>query len=137
MATLKDVQKNVEQYPDLKYVIDTVIQIIEFMSTDEMVKLKETSTDEYEAKIINKFEDFGEKQPALFNIILDGEIESLGNLIEMIRMICLMKTGQISMGTANEYVREMCAEQYIYPQFGGKNEFEKTIKERAKDKKHK
>lgn len=52
----------------------------------------------------------------------------------MINTLCLVKTGQISMDTAYAHIREELSKEYIYPQFGGKDKFEKAIIERSKHK---
>lgn len=138
MEELKSLTNDVKDYPELIEVIDTVTQIFEMMSTDEMIELKRTNVVQYEQVIHDKFPVFCDKHFSLVSSLLDGDIASLGNLVLMIKTICMVKTGQISMDTANSHIREELSSQYIYPKFGGKKEFEKTIIERSKkNKKHK
>lgn len=128
---------DVDQIPDIKYIVDTVAQILEYMSDDEMIKLKDENVTLYEQKIHEKFTDFSDKYFSLFSFLLDGKLESLFNLITMLNALAMVKTGKISMETATVGVREDLSNQYIYPKFGGKKEFERTIIERHnKKKKH-
>lgn len=127
---------DVGKYPDLKYIVDTVTQILELMSTDEMINLKQTDVVQYEQIIHDKFVDFCDKYYSLFSLLLDGKVESLSNLITMINTLCMVKTGQISMDAAYTNIREDLSNKYIYPKYGGKREFERSIIERSK-RKHK
>jgi hypothetical protein len=135
MEALKTLSTDVENVPDMKNIVDTLTQIFEYMATDEMIKLKETNIMHYEQRIHDKFPDFCERYYALTSALLDGNLSSLDNLVDMIRTICLVKSGQITMDTAYTHVREELASKYIYPKFGSKQKFEQAIVERSK--KHK
>lgn len=135
MEALKTLSSDVENVPDMKNIVDILTQIFEYMATNEMIKLKETNIMQYEQRIHDKFPDFCERYYALTSALLDGNLSSLDNLVDMIRTICLVKSGQITMDTAYAHVREELASKYIYPKFGSKQKFEQAIIERGK--KHK
>lgn len=135
MESLKTLSNDVENVPDMKNIVDSLTQIFEYMATDEMIKLKEINIMQYEQRIHDKFPDFCERYYALTSALLDGNLTSLDNLVDMIRTICLVKSGQITMDTAYAHVREELASKYIYPKFGSKQKFEQAIIERGK--KHK
>jgi hypothetical protein len=137
MDFLRGISNDATDFSDIKYIIDSITNIIEFISTDEMFKLKEENKTEYEQIIYEKFKDFSGRYFSLFNIILDGELNSLSHLVMMLNTLCMVKTKKISMDEAYAHIREELANQYIYPQFGGKKNFEKTLKERSKKKNHK
>jgi hypothetical protein len=137
MDFFKNISSDVDGFPELKYVIDTLTEILDFMMTDDMMKLKEESKESFEQVMADKFKDFSERYFSLFCVILDGEMNSLSNLVMMINTLCMVKTKKISMDEGYAHIREELAGTYIYPQFGGKEQFEKTIKERSKkNKKH-
>ena len=46
----------------------------------------------------------------------------------MINVKILLETNQISREDANEYIKEMINDVYVYPKFGGKSNFEQIIK---------
>lgn len=135
MDELRKISSEVNQLPDLKQLVETLTAIFECIGTDDMIRLRETDKDKYDETLLKKFPDFCERYWSLFNIILDGEMESMGNLVMMINTICMVKTGQISMDTAYAHIREKLSEKYIYPTFGGKDKFEKTMIENHRKKK--
>ena len=137
MDSIKNLSADVENIPDLKYVVDTLTQIFMVISTDKMIELKKNNVEQYEQELHDQFTDFSEKYYSLFSVILDGELDSMTHLVMMIKTLCMVKSGQITMDTAFAHIREELSNQYIYPQFGGKKGFEKTIMERSKHKKSK
>ena len=137
MDALKGLTSDVEGSPDLKYVVDTLIQIFEYISTDEMLELKKKDKMEYDKVLTMKFNEFSEKQFSLFSVVLAGEYDSMTHLVMMIKTLGMVKTGQITMDTAYAHIREELSNKYIYPQFGGKKQFEKAIRDRNNVKKHK
>jgi len=132
MDALRNLSSDVENIPDLKYIINTLTQIFVTISSDDMIEMKTTDKEKYIQTLYEKYPEFSEKYFSLFSVILDGELDSMTHLVMMIKTLCLVKTGQISMDSAFEHVREDLASKYIYPQFGGKAEFEKKIKQRGK-----
>lgn len=136
MDSLKELSNNVNNIPDLKYVVDTLTQIFEAISTDEMVELRKTKQEQYEQILHDRFTDFCDRYYTLFSVILDGDIDSMSHLVMMINTLCMVKTGQITMDTAYVHIREELSKHYIYPKFGGKKEFEKAIINRSQKKKH-
>jgi len=137
MESLSKLCGDVKDIPDLKYVIDTLSQIFEFMTTNDMITLKELNIESYKQNIRTKFADFEERYFSLFNVILDGELDSMTHLVMMIKSLCLVRTGQISMDTAFANIREELSNHYIYPQFGGKKAFENAVIARGNAKKEK
>ena len=137
MDEIKNLSSDVNNSPDLKYVVNTLTQIFEVITTDEMINMKNTNREQYEQILHDQFTEFCDKYYSLFSVILDGEFDSMTHLVMMIKTLCLVKSGQITMDTAYAHIREELSNQYIYPQFGGKKEFEKTIMSRNKYKKPK
>lgn len=127
-----DIEKLVGDIPELKYVIDTITDILEYMMDDNIKKIKKENKEEYDIKIYEKYREFGDKYYTLFSLILDDNIDKISNLVMMLNTLSMVRTGQISMETANEYVREELSKTYIYSVFGGKKEFERTIMSRNK-----
>jgi hypothetical protein len=137
MDTIKNLAADVENVPDLRYVVDTMTQIFTIITTDRMIELKKNNRDQYEQELHDQFKDFCDKHYSLFSVILDGELDSMTHLVMMIKTLCLVKSGQITMDTAYAHIREELSNHYIYPQFGGKKGFEKAIKDRSRNKKTK
>lgn len=136
MEDLMKMSDEAGEMPDLQNIIDTLPKICDLMETDEMILLRNTNKGTFEQKMEEHFPEFSDKNFSLFRMIIHGNIDTWTNLIEMIKTLCMVKLGQISMGTANQHISNVLAEQYIYPKFGGKANFEKKVKE-ENDKKPK
>lgn len=134
MNFLSGLSGDISGHPDLKYIIDTVDDIFEYIYSDELIRMKIVDNKTYKIKVFTQFPDFAEKYNALMNIIVDGEQKSLENLVMMLNTICMVRTNKISMDTAFTNVREKLSDQYIYSKFGGKKEFEKVMNERHNKK---
>jgi len=132
MDQLSSLTKDVENMPDLKYVVDTLTDIFEYISTDEMLSMRKDNKTEYDRMMEGKYKDFEDRYFSLFRVILDGEFDSMNHLVMMIKTLCLVKTGKISNDAAYANIREELSNHYIYPQFGGKKEFEKEMNRRNK-----
>ena len=138
MNILSELNKeDLEGSPDLQYVIKTLTEIFEYISTDEMMKLKQEDKMEYDKTLTERFPEFSERFFSLFSVILAGELDSMTHLVMMIKTLGMVKSGKISMDTAYSQIREELSNKYIYPQFGGKEKFEETIKKRHRKGKRK
>lgn len=134
MDEIKNLSSDVNNIPDLKYVVDTLTKIFEVITTDKMINMRKENRDQYEQVLHDQFSEFCDRYYSLFSVILDGELDSMTHLVMMIKTLCMVKTGKITMDTAYAHIREELSNKYIYPQFGGKKEFEKAIKNRNKHK---
>lgn len=137
MDQLKNLSQDVENIPDLKYVIDTLTDIFEYISKDAMIELQLSNIEEYKRHLERKYSEFCDRYYSLFRIVLDGELDSMTHLVMMIKNLCLVNDGKISMDAAYTNVREELSNHYIYPKFGGKKEFEREMMRRnAKNKRN-
>lgn len=138
MNILKDITKDdINGSPDLEYIVKSLTEIFEFISKDEIMKLKDENKLEYDKTLTLKFPEFSDRYFSLFSVILSGELDSMTHLVLMIKTLGMVKAGKISMDTAYAQIREELSNQYIYPQFGGKEKFEETVRNRHKKGKRK
>lgn len=59
--------------PNANKILDTVIEILEYMNTDEMKELRAKSQPLFENKMEEKFEDFAYQYYSIFRLILNGD----------------------------------------------------------------
>jgi hypothetical protein len=121
---------NQKEIQDLNKLTSTLCDILEYMNLDEMVALHNEDQNKYEEHIDKHFEEFSLNYPSLLTLLLENKEENLHKLLYMIGMLQKVKDNNISMDTAVDTLRESLASEYIYPQFGGKQQFEETIKNR-------
>jgi hypothetical protein len=124
-----------DQLEDIEYFVHTLTDILECISSDEMKQMRINNYEAYCDLLTNKYAQFSDRHSTLFHNILTDHIDSMEQLIYMLGILAQVKTGKMQMDTANAIIREKLSSEYIYPQFGGKDAFEKTIKKRAAKKK--
>lgn len=92
----------VENLPDTNYIIDCIIDILEYMGTVEMVKLRGENIRAFESVIESKFSEFANSHYGTFRMILSGS--DLAPLVEMLRVIDKMKTREVSVDDGEKEV---------------------------------
>jgi len=74
--------------PDSNQILDRVYNILEFISTDEIIKLKLENKPLYLQTVEDNFSDFSERYYALFNHIVNGkDITPLFGMLEQLHNI--------------------------------------------------
>jgi hypothetical protein len=121
------VQTNPEEIADPDTLIKNVLKAIEIMDTKEMVKLQEESYPRFMNKIIDEIPDI---QTSMIKILSDRQnrVPNLERVLQIIETLRKVKMGNLNMESAFANFVEEQNEKYIYPQFGGKEEFERKYK---------
>ena len=121
------IQTNPEEIADPDTLIKNVLKAIEIMDTDEMIKLQEESYPRFMNKIIEEIPDI---QTSMIKILSDRQnrVPNLERVLQIIETLRKVKTGKLNMESAYADFVEEQNEKYIYPQFGGKEEFERKYK---------
>jgi hypothetical protein len=119
-----------QEIPDLHMLTNNICEILEYMNLDEMVQLKNANQMQYEVHIDKHFTEFSNKYPTLLTLLLENKEDNLHKLLHMINMLHEIDNSHISMDDAVDTLREDLANEYIYPKFGGKQQFEDSIKNR-------
>jgi len=117
-----------ENIPDLEKLTNDLLNFIEFYDKPETQKTKETNVGYYNYLINDKFKNLPFPMIRLLEDQKNRK-ENLAKIIEMINILKNVKSGQTSLENAeNEFV-EKRAEEYLYPAFGGKDNFYKVAEE--------
>lgn len=125
--------------PDLEELLKNIIEMVKYTSTDEMINMEKENPIVYEQHLDEKFEYISSRYYGIFKLLLVREEreENLGKLIDMFTKLKDVKNGRISIQDADKQYQESLNQEYIYPQFGGKENFEKRMAEIAKKNKKK
>lgn len=100
-----------KELPDTTKIADAVIDILEVMNTDEMIKLQKQDKIIYEDEMEKKFQDFANRYRSMFMRIISGEdIETLVDMLEAIEDI---KSGKNQDEVENK-LKEDLEEKFIY-----------------------
>lgn len=122
--------------PDLEKLTDDVLRFIDFIDRPEIRTIKETEMGQFNF-MVN--EQFPELPLSMIRLLSDynNRSQNLEKILDMINLLRSVKTGEKSLENAeNEFV-EKRAEEYLYPAFGGKDNFYKVAEENKKKNKKK
>jgi hypothetical protein len=124
---------------DLDNFVKQLVSLLEFIYTDEMVLLEETDNTKFIRDLETKFEDFVNKYYSIFKMLTSDKTTREDNIAKLLGLVELLKevqTGKSDMNNSFEKYKETLAEDYIYPQYGGKAKFEEQMmKDKKQDKK--
>lgn len=125
--------------PDLNKLTTEIINFLEYVNTDEAEKIEKDNFENYKRHLEGKFPDFTLNYINIYNMLLEKENRE-DNLVKLLNLFEILK--DIKEGKKDiqeEFIRfkEAQASEYIYPKYGGKENFEKHIKQRALKKQKK
>ncbi len=125
-----------EGIPDLNNLTSEIVNFLEYVGSDEMVKLENLDPKNFELHLESKFENFTLKYMNVYKMLLNkNEREcNLAKLLKLIDILKDVKNGNKNMEQEFGKFKESLAEEYVYPKFGGKDKFEKKIIKRAQKK---
>ena len=117
--------------PDVAKLATMINAFIEYMDRPEIIKMENDNKTKYESHMDLTFNELSSSYYSTFKLLLDRENRdaNLERLIEMLDMLKEVEKGKMSVVHAGNALGEKLNEQYIYPQFGGKNNFMKKMAE--------
>lgn len=120
---------DINKAPKTKEFLKDLISFIETLNTPEFIKLQnDKKFDEIENILSKRYQNLFDNNYSLVFSIIRNEIKDFDVLLKMVNVKILLETNQISKEDANEYIKEMINDIYVYPKFGGKSNFEQIIK---------
>lgn len=120
---------DIDKAPKTKEFLKELTSFMETLNTPKFIKLQNNKNfDEIENILSKKYQDLFDNNYSLMFSIIRNEIKDFDILLKMINVKILLETNQISREDANEYIKEMINDIYVYPKFGGKSNFEQIIK---------
>lgn len=120
---------DIDKAPKTKEFLKELTSFMETLNTPKFIKLQNSKNfDEIENILSKKYQDLFDNNYSLMFSLIRNEIKDFDILLKMINVKILLETNQISREDANEYIKEMINDIYVYPKFGGKSNFEQIIK---------
>lgn len=122
---------NINNIPDLVEMTNKLIEFIEFSDKSETIKLKENNIGNYNYIISERFSILPQSMIKLLSE-REKRAEHLQKILELLKLLKQVKTGNKSYESAETEFIEQKSEEYLYPQFGGKDNFYKIAEENKK-----
>lgn len=98
--------------PDVPKLLDQIIKILEYISSDEAIKMKNKDQDEFLNHMEEKFADFSFRYYAIFRKLLSGE--DILPLFKMLAEIEKVQKGVKTLDTVEKELGEELANKYVY-----------------------
>jgi hypothetical protein len=131
----KEEQKlDVAAIPDIEKLLGMVLDLLRYISTEEMQRLEETDSQAFERHLDSKFETLSLRYYSIFKLLLDKENreENIFKLINMFSILKEVKSGSLDITKADEDMQLDLYSEYVDPKIGGKEEFERVLKAKRK-----
>lgn len=112
--------------PNLDDLLININSVLDFVEEPYMKDLEVTNKDMFERIIINKYHD---KMPfKIIRALMEEErYENLSKLLDMFEILKKVKRGEADVYDEFKKFNEEQNQTYIYPKFGGKDEFYKKM----------
>lgn len=98
-------------FPDVPQLLSNIIEIMEYMTEDDMIKLREEDFQQFEQQMEAKFPDFSFRYYAIFQRIILGE--DLGFLFEMLKQIHRVNCNEDTAENVEKMLGEELGRKYI------------------------
>jgi hypothetical protein len=122
------VPPDVNAIPDLTLLTDKILEFIEFYDAPETKTLRDTLMGNYNYIVGERFSVL---PPSMIKLLSDVEnrASNLEKIMEMLNLLQSVKDGKNSFEKTENDFFEKRAEEYIYPKFGGRENFYKVSEE--------
>lgn len=127
---------NIDNIPDLVEMTNKIIEFINFSDKPETINLKENNIGNYNYIISERFNILPQSMIKLLSE-REKRSEHLEKILELIEVLKQIKSGAKSYETAETEFIEQKSEEYLYPKFGGKENFYKIAEENKKKQEEK
>lgn len=118
--------------PDLEKLTNDILDFIDFVDKPENIELRKKQSGNFNYLLNEKFKDM---PSSMFKLLLDvdNRASNLEKILDMINMLKNVKNGYTTLENAENEFAEKRAEEYLYPAFGGKEQFYKVAEENKKN----
>jgi len=117
-AIIYDVESGEVNLPDVQEILSKVIEILEYMTTDEILELRSKNKDEYEEHMEEKFVPFSDRYYGLFKQLISGK--DITPLIEMLTEIEKIKEGNTTIEEAEHRIGRSLEKKFVTPNLNKK-----------------
>jgi hypothetical protein len=126
-----EVMLNEKKEQNTSNIVNLTKQIIDFVEYLEKPEIKELAKNhgQFTNHIETKFEDFTLEYYSIYKMLLDekNRSDNLEKLFNMITQISKIDEGKSNYNKEFNKVRETLAEEFLYPKFGSKENFQKAM----------
>jgi hypothetical protein len=123
-----------EGMPDANNLANDIIEVLEYISLDEVHAIKKLDYEAYEMMVKDKFPLFYLRYYGVFTILIEGKVD-IDHLTHIISVIDEVKQGNICLEEAKHKVDDNLSTKFVYPNLN-KGQL-KTVKQYKKNERKK
>jgi hypothetical protein len=117
--------------PDLSKMLEKIYDLLKEADTLLVPGLSEEKRKKTETRLSQKYNNDISSAKIISLMLADDRYENLDRLLDMFDRLEEVKKGRVEINDAQRNFGEKLNEKYVYPKFGGKEEFEKKMAEEA------
>ena len=125
----RDAPLDAKAIPNIEQLLDKILDFLNYINKESMQKMEATDKIEFDKHLNERFNEFSEKHYNIFKMLLDSEnrATNVAKLFDMLSKLKQVKMGQLDIHQADRDFQEELNNKFLYPKFGGKEQFEKEI----------
>ena len=117
--------------PDIKKLTADIFELLIYIDSPDMQKLKRDCYGMYLNKIDEKYQDMPYSIIKLLSDESDNRDDNIIKLLNILETMNSIKEKNKNLDSEYEKFRENLNEEYVYPEFGGKDKFEEKMKNKS------
>lgn len=120
------VDMTAESIPDIEDLTSKVVDFLQFIDDPDMIEMEKTDNVKYFQMVNSSFESL---PYSIIKLLTERENRdvNLEKLLDMFAIMQTIKNGEKNISSAFTDYKETLNEEYVYPKFGGKAEFERKM----------
>ena len=120
---------SVNAIPDIDSMVKTIDNMLDFIESPRMKSLEISNKDRFETEVFTKYNDVLPMK--IITLIVDkNRYENLEQLLDMLETLSQIKKGKKDLMEETQKFNEKQNETFVYPKFGGKDNFEQMMKKK-------
>jgi hypothetical protein len=120
---------SVDAIPDITSMIKIIDNMLDFIESPRMKSLEISNKDRFETEIFTKYNDVLPMK--IITLLIDkNRYANLEQLLDMLETLSQIKKGNKDLNEETQKFNEKQNETFVYPKFGGKDNFEQMMKKK-------
>ena len=127
-AVVMQMDKNA--IPDLEVLTNEIFDFLVFIDQPEIIELRISQHGNFLKLVEEKFKNIPLSITKMLTDESSDRVKNITKLLDMFQTLNKVKKGEKNIDSEFENFKENLSEEYIYPKFGGKEEFERKMSEK-------
>ena len=123
-------QMDKDAIPNLEVLTNEIFDFLVFIDEPQIIELRNSQNGNFLKLVEEKFKNIPLSITKMLTDETEDRVKNITKLLEMFQTLNKVKKGESNIDSEFENFKEGLSEEYIYPKFGGKEEFERKMSEK-------